>query len=131
MSTSVDSQALHSRDLIALPNGSVYEVSSRQADEPAVRVRLWCAHDPEPIAFAPPLVDLQAEQTVQLLSKAETREHLGHPGFVRTAFEQEMTRHHQEKMMGVYERFNREDAARGLRERAARPWWKKLFTRNA
>jgi hypothetical protein len=111
-----------------MPNGSVYETGARHDRESAVQARLWCAHEPDPIAFAPPLIDIPSDQPVQLLSKEETREHLLHPGFVRTAFEHEMDRHHQEQMSLVYARRSQEDAAAVERAHAQRPWWRKWST---
>lgn len=74
------------------------------------------------------MIDLPPEQEVSLLNSSESRLHVGHAGHVRTAFEREMDRHHQESMSVVYEKMNREDAAVRQRQHARRPWWKKMFS---
>jgi hypothetical protein len=128
MSTVIKVTALQQRDLFELPNGSVYETARRGTADDPVQAHLWCAHPPDASTFAPPLIDLQPEHEVSLLSTSESRLHVSHAGYVRKAFEQEMDRHHQESMSVVYEKMNREDAALRQREHEGRPWWKKLFS---
>ena len=86
MSTRVTANELGPRDLFTMDSWSVYEATGRHDATTPVQARLWCAHTPDTLAFAPPLVDVPADQPVLLLTKDETREHLSHPGFVRTAF---------------------------------------------
>jgi hypothetical protein len=129
MSRIVEAAALSYRDLFALPNGSVYETRSTTAG--ALQARLWCAHPPDPITFSPPQIDLTPGQMVQLLSRDETRSHIRHEGYVRAVFEQEMERRFSEQMQLVDARTQRAHAATQERERALRPWWKKLFRSRA
>lgn len=128
MSTIIKVTALQQRDLFELPNGSIYETARRGTGSDPVQAHLWCAHPPDATTFAPPLINLLPDQEVCLLSHAESRVHVGHSGYVRTAFEEEMDRHHQEQMSVVYEKMNRDDAVVRQNEQANRPWWKKMFS---
>lgn len=127
MSRIVEATALRHRDLFALLNGSIYETRGHGTPAGALQARLWCAHPPDPITFNPPHIDLAAGQTVQLLSRDETRSHIHHAGYVRMVFEQEMERRFREQMQVVDARTQREAAASHERERALRSWWKRLF----
>lgn len=128
MGTVIKATALQQRDVFELPNGSVYETARRGTADDPVQAHLWCAHPPETRTGAPPLIDLPPELEVSLLNRSEARLHVGHAGYVRTVFEQEMDRRHNEQMSVVYEKMNREDAAIRQREHERRPWWKKLFS---
>lgn len=127
MSRIVEASTLHHRDLFALPNGSIYETRGQGTTAGVLQARLWCAHPPDPITFSPPQIDLSAGQTVQLLSRDETRDHIRHEGYVRAVFEHEMERRFQEQMQRVDARTQRAQAETQQRARALRPWWKKLF----
>lgn len=127
MSRIVEAGTLRHRDLFALDNGSIYETRGHGTAPGVLQARLWCAHPPEPITFAPPQIDLAPDQTVQLLTREETREHLRHDGFVRTVFEQEMERRFQIQMQRVDVRVRHAEEAARERARFMRPWWKKLF----
>lgn len=128
MSTTIKVKTLQHHDLFELPNGSVYEMARRGNSDEPVQALLWCAHSPDATTHAPSLVNFPPEQEVHMLDHTESRLHIGHPGYVRTAFEQEMDRHHQASMSVVYEKMNREDAFVRQREHEQRPWWKKLFS---
>lgn len=128
MSRTIETTALRNRDLFAMPNGSIY-VAEQEADASSpLRARLWCAHPPDQITFDPPLIELSPGQAVQLLvDRHETGIHIHHPGYVKHAFVAEMNQRHQDQMRGVYANMRREQAVAQQRERALRPWWKKLF----
>ncbi len=125
MSTMIKVQALHQGDLFELPHGSVFETGRRGSDTDPVVAHLWCAHPPDAPTGAPVVLEFASEQAVGLLSHAESRVHVRHPGYVRTVFEQTMATHHQDQMNRVYENINREAAA--TRQHARRPWWQRLF----
>jgi hypothetical protein len=127
MSTSIKVTALQQRDLFELPNGSVYETARRGAKDEPVQAQLWCAHEPDAPTGAPKPMTFPLEQTVALLSHAESRLHVRHPGYARTVFEQTMEAHHQQQMNRVYETINREDVALRQQTHAGRSWWRKLF----
>lgn len=127
MSRTVEATTLRHRDLFTLGSSSIYETRRHGTAADALQARLWCAHPPDPITFAPPYIDLAPEQTVQLLSRDETRGHLRHDGYVRAVFEQEMDRRFQTQMQRVSARIDRAEAEVRERERALRPWWKKLW----
>ena len=124
MSCIVETNALRHHDLFELPTGSVYEVD-RQGS--VAQARVWCAHLPDAPTAEPPLIDLPALPTVRRLDPQDQGSHTRHAGYVRQVFVQEMDRRHNQRMHAVYENINREHAATQQRERAARPWWKKLF----
>ncbi len=127
MSTTIEATALHERDLFELPGGSVYETARRPTGDDHVQARLWCAHPPDVATGAPPQVTFHPQQVVGLLSHAETRPHVGHSGYVRTVFEQEMDRRHQALMSVAYEKLKREATATRQAAHARRSWWQKLF----
>lgn len=127
MSRMVATKVLRHGDLFVLPNGSIYETTRGGENAYAAQARMWCAHPPDPVTAASQLIDLLPEQQVQLLDRDETRGHSSHAGYVRAVFEHEMDRQHQARMIPVYEKMKREDAAALQRSRASRPWWKKLF----
>lgn len=127
MSTTIKVRALQDRDMFELPNGSVYEMAQRGADGEPVQAVLWCAHPPDPPTEKPALTEFHPEQSVSVLSYAESRLHVSHPGYVRAVAEHEMNRRHQERMSKVYENIKREDAAARQRKSARRPWWRNVF----
>lgn len=127
MSRIVEARELRDRDLFALSHGSIYETRGHATAAGVLHARLWCAHLPDQITFELPQIDFPPEQLVQLLGRDETRSHLHHDGYVRAVFEQEMERRFQAQMLLVTARTERADAEKRERERALRPWWKKLF----
>lgn len=127
MSKIVEAKELRQRDLFEMPNGSVYLIAGRGDAAGGQHARLWCAHPPDPITFAPPRIDFPPGQEVQLLSGHEMRVHYGHAGYVETVFAQEMDRRYAANMQVVHERGQREAAEQRQRARADRPWWRKLF----
>lgn len=129
MSRLVEVTELRYRDLFALPNGTIYQASGSGTG--ALQARVWCAHPPDSITSDSPPINLAPGQSVQLLSRDETRGHTGHAGYVRAVFADEMDRRHQERMQVVMARRQREAAALHQLERARWPWWKKLFRSGA
>lgn len=127
MSKMVETKELGQRDVFEMAQGSVYVVVAAKNDAGTQQMRLWCAHDPEPITFDPPLINLPAGDTVRLLSSEEAYVHHLHPGYVEAAFRTEMDRRHHGNMGNAQERMNREKDEQHERDRAARPWWKKMF----
>lgn len=127
MGTMVTVRELGQRDVFEMPSGSLYELARPStANEPA-QAHLWCAHPTNPGAVEPARVDLPPEHQVSLLDQAEARLHVGHAGYERTVFAQEMDRHHQERMQAVYAARAQAAATARLHEQARRPWWQKLF----
>lgn len=127
MSTIVEARELRHQDLFETPNGSVYAVVRAGAHADAVQARLWCAHPPDAVAADPPHIDVPPERPLRLLSGQETRTHYHHAGYVSAVFGQVMEQRHQANMDVVAEQRQRAGAAQGQRDRANRPWWKKLF----
>ncbi len=126
MSKMIQASELRRGDMFELANGSVYEASGQANNGNLLQARLWCAHPPDLVTFEPALIELMPEQDVRLLTGAETEGHIRHEGFVAELFRTEMDRRNQEMMQTVYERQNLEQQEQRARERAARPWWKKL-----
>jgi hypothetical protein len=127
MSTTVDIKDLGDQDTFELPNGSVFVVYRRNAGTGTLQARLWCAHQPDALTSEPPLVDFSPEQRVRRLAGNETREHYTHEGYVKGVFAREMERRHQVAMKPVNERMQREAGEQRLRDRARRPWWRKVL----
>jgi hypothetical protein len=127
MSTMVRIQDLSAEDLFELPNGSVYVMQRRDLGAGTHQARLWCAHPPDALTSEPPLVVFSGEQRVSKLAGTDTREHHAHEGSVKSVFTREMEHRHQEAMRQVTERMQREAVERRQRDRADRPWWKKVF----
>ena len=125
MSTQITVERLSVRDVFELPSGSIYELARQSTAEEPAQALLWCSHPTDPGAVDSPRVALLPHDTVGLLSPAETRLHVGHSGYARTVFAQNMDRHHQERMQAV--NATRADAAARLQENARRPWWQRLF----
>lgn len=128
MSKPIAVEDLHPRDMFEMPHGSVYmAVGGREAEDGPLRMRLWCAHDPDPITFEPPLIVVPAGQKVGLLSRDEADGHYRHPGYVEHVFVREMDRRHAATLQVLEAKRQQEAVEQRQRDRATRPWWKKLF----
>src|SRR4051812_9200335 len=99
MSKIVEITEVRRGDVFALPNGSAYEVEGFIDQHAGLRARLWCAHRPDAITFDPELTEFPLNQTVQLLSGQEMKDHTQHEGYVKSAFHSEMDRRNS-VMMG-------------------------------
>lgn len=124
MSTIVTAKELHNRDMIEMPNGSVYVVGNNT--EGAPNARLWCAHGSDILTFDPQPIDLDPEQQVQVVSGEEVDTHRFHDGYVETVFRHEMDRRHVVNMGMAVEQQQRDAATQREHAHAVRPWWKKL-----
>ena len=127
MSKIIRAGDLRRGDMFEMATGSVYETSGQAATAGLPQARLWCAHPPDLLTFEPALIDLTPEQEVRLLNGAETEGHTRHDGFVENLFRTEMDRRNQAMMQTVYERQSLEQQEQRARDRARRPWWKKVF----
>jgi hypothetical protein len=128
MSTIVEVKDVHEGDMFELESGSIYVATSGVGSEGTPRVRVVCAHAPDPITFDPPLVELPSTQTVRLLSGREADAHRLHDGYVEKAFRVEMDRRNSAMMRTVGENREREAKAQQQRDLASRPWWRKLLS---
>lgn len=127
MSKLVEAKDLRERDVFEMTNGSVYVSVAVKQDVDSRHMRLWCVHPPEPVTFEPPLVALPVGETVRLLTGDESYAHHQHPGYVEALFRTEMDRRHHGLMSIAVEKMNRANAEQLKHDRAARPWWKKVF----
>lgn len=122
---------VHEGDIVELENGSIYVTSSSIGADGTHRVRVLCAHPPDPITFDPPLVELPATQQVRLLSGGEADGHALHDGYVEHAFRAEMERRNAENMQLVGAKIQSKANEQQQRERAGRPWWRRLLPRRS